>query len=229
MKNFCFLSKSFSKSPLFFGRRLSFVTSFSIFKRKKYEVDTCVASSLDSSSQEYKVLQSVVEASQAQIVNLKDDTVISSGLIYLDMLWPTQEYQYADGLDYEENVLGISATSNDPDSFSVVAVLRLENFRALFIGDIVPDVAEKMVFQGLVEDVDYIKAPHHGSKNGLTKSLLEASSPGVVVISVGERNAYGHPHKEVISMLEEKGVLVKRTDLEGNVEVITNGRNWWSN
>lgn len=196
---------------------------------KNYKVHTLVASSLDSSSQEYQVLQEEVKASQAQIVNPKDSTLISTGLIYLDILWPSQEYQATSGINYEENVLGLSTTNKDPNSFSVVAILRLGEFKALFTGDIPPEVAENIAEKGLVEDVDYIKVPHHGSKNGLTKSLLLAASPEVAVISAGEKNSYGHPHQEIISLLEEENVLIKRTDLEGDIEIITDGKSWWSN
>lgn len=192
-----------------------------------YNVDTFVASSLDSSSQEYQVLQDAVEASQARIVNPKSGMSISTSLICLDILWPSLEYLSSEAVDFEENVLGKSTTNTDKNTFSVVAKLRLGDFQGLFTGDITPEVAENIVRMGLVEEVNYIKVPHHGSKNGLTKSLLLNASPEVAVISVGEDNTYGHPHKEILNMLEEEKVLVKRTDLEGEVEVISDGKSWW--
>ena len=84
-----------------------------------------------------------------------------------------------------------------------------------------------------IKGVDDIKIPHHGSKNGLTQELLDASSPEVAVISVG-KNSYGHPHKEVLDMLAryglpdgQEGFRVFRTDLDGSVEIITDGDRFW--
>ena len=75
-------------------------------------------------------------------------------------------------------------------------------------------------------DVDYIKVPHHGSKNGLTESLLNAVEPELAVISVG-KNSYGHPHKEILKLLEDNNIRVLRTDELGDVVVVTDGEKIW--
>ena len=75
--------------------------------------------------------------------------------------------------------------------------------------------------------MEYIKVPHHGSKNGLNQGLLDAVKPELAVISVGENNRFGHPSSEVLNMLKEAKVEVLRTDEQGDVEVITNGVGWW--
>jgi competence protein ComEC len=41
------------------------------------------------------------------------------------------------------------------------------------------------------------------------------------VISVGATNPYGHPGSEVLSRLRDAGAAVYRTDLHGNVLVVT--------
>ena len=48
--------------------------------------------------------------------------------------------------------------------------------------------------------------------------MLEATSPELAVISVG-KNRYGHPTEEVLTRLEDEGIRVLRTDLEGDVVV----------
>jgi len=40
------------------------------------------------------------------------------------------------------------------------------------------------------------------------------------VISVGEGNPYGHPSPELVSGLQDAGVLVARTDSDGAVAVV---------
>jgi competence protein ComEC len=44
------------------------------------------------------------------------------------------------------------------------------------------------------------------------------------VISVGARNRYGHPAPEVLHRLAERDVRVRRTDREGTITIILDGR-----
>ncbi|MEK7112413.1 MAG: MBL fold metallo-hydrolase, partial [Patescibacteria group bacterium] len=83
-----------------------------------------------------------------------------------------------------------------------------------------------MLAKTALKDVDYIKVPHHGSKNGLTQELLEAALPEIAIISVGSKNSYGHPHQEVLDMLESYRLRIFRTDRDGDVEVVSDGKNW---
>lgn len=63
-----------------------------------------------------------------------------------------------------------------------------------------------------------LKVPHHGSKNGTSKELLELVKPQEAVISVGKDNKFGHPHVETIQLLESSGIKIRRTDEEGDIE-----------
>ncbi len=66
---------------------------------------------------------------------------------------------------------------------------------------------------------DVLVAPHHGSKSSSTPGFLAAVSPRLIVIPVGHRNRYGHPHPEVLARYRALGVDIARTDREGAVEV----------
>jgi competence protein ComEC len=57
---------------------------------------------------------------------------------------------------------------------------------------------------------------HHGSKNSTGEALLEALSPALAVISVGE-NSYGHPTAETLARLADAGTTVYRTDQCGTI------------
>ena len=65
-------------------------------------------------------------------------------------------------------------------------------------------------------DVEILVAGHHGSKHSTGTELLDAVSPDIVAISVGE-NYFGHPAPEMMARLDEYGCLVYRTDLHGNL------------
>lgn len=193
---------------------------------KRFQVGRFVATSLDSSSQAYKALISMVGGSGMQVVNPTTGMVIRSDLLYLDIVWPSNDFQTAAGDISRGNVLGAFTSNKDPNDFSVVANLRLGEFDALLTGDIGPKVIEEIIQTGKIREVEYIKVPHHGSKNGLTKELLDVASPEVAVISVG-KNSFGHPHQETLDMLMEYNIQIKRTDEGGNVEVISDGKSWW--
>ena len=193
---------------------------------KRFQVERFVATNLDSSSQAYQALISMVGGSGIQVVNPTTGMVIRSGLLYLDIVWPTSDFQVAAGGVSEGNILGAFTSKMDPNDFSVVANLRLGEFNALLTGDIGPKIIGEIIQTGKVGEVEYIKIPHHGSKNGLTKELLDVASPEVAVISVG-KNSFGHPHKEILNLLKEYGIQTKRTDEDGDVEVVSDGNSWW--
>ncbi len=73
--------------------------------------------------------------------------------------------------------------------------------------------------RGMTLKADVLVAPHHGSNSSSTPEFLAAVSPALVVIPVGHRNRYGHPHPEVMARYRASGVEVARTDREGAVEV----------
>jgi competence protein ComEC len=72
-----------------------------------------------------------------------------------------------------------------------------------------------------------LKVPHHGSRSSSRPALVARAAPGLAVISAGARNAFGHPHPEVVERYRRAGALVLRTDRDGTVEVATDGRAVW--
>ena len=79
---------------------------------------------------------------------------------------------------------------------------------------------------------DILKVPHHGSKYGMNKEWLEAVRPKLAIISVGRRNSYGHPTEEALKLLRDEdksisSIKILRTDQDGTVEVVSDGRRWW--
>ncbi len=197
-----------------------FMGLIDVFKR--YKVDTVLASGLDSSTQGYQVLKKEAGGSGARVVTPDIGTILRLGLMELEVVWPAFAKASAGG----PRGLGTFTSNQDPNDFSIVLNLKLVDFDALFTGDIGPKVTPKILETGRIRHVNYLKVPHHGSKNGLTEELLEQSKPEIAVISVG-KNQWGHPHQEVLEMLADYGLRVFRTDLDGNVEIVTDGQDWW--
>lgn len=66
---------------------------------------------------------------------------------------------------------------------------------------------------------EVFKVSHHGSKGTNSEKFLRAVRPKIAVISCGFHNRYGHPHTEALSRLAAVGASIRRTDLEGTVDI----------
>jgi competence protein ComEC len=69
-----------------------------------------------------------------------------------------------------------------------------------------------------------LKVAHHGSRTSSTPEFLAATLPVAAVISVGSRNAYGHPDATVVERILATGARLYRTDRDGALVIDTNGR-----
>ena len=68
-----------------------------------------------------------------------------------------------------------------------------------------------------------LKVAHHGSTSSSSKEFLDQTQPEIAIISCGENNDYGHPHKEILERLEKIDCEVYRTDLLGTILLKSNG------
>ncbi|MCP5279486.1 MAG: DNA internalization-related competence protein ComEC/Rec2 [Thiobacillus sp.] len=100
-------------------------------------------------------------------------------------------------------------------------VIRVEAGRhsALLAADIERLSEMNLAERGVLEPVDLLVVPHHGSKTSSTAEFLAAVRPRLAVMPVGHRNRYGHPHGEVLARYRGMGIPVLRTDREGAVSV----------
>jgi competence protein ComEC len=110
---------------------------------------------------------------------------------------------------------------------SVVLDLRFGHRRLLLTGDIEDDVDPRLLTMGIEDEghrLDVLKVAHHGSGTATSDAWLEALRPRVALVSAGTGNPYGHPAPRTIERLETHGARVLRTDLDGDLEVSTDGR-----
>lgn len=94
----------------------------------------------------------------------------------------------------------------------------------LLTGDIERDVESKLVAENAPLASDVLKVPHHGSKTSSTQPFLEAVQPKLAVVSVGLYNPFGHPAPSVAERYKQDGVRLLRTDRDGAITVLTDGR-----
>jgi competence protein ComEC len=67
-------------------------------------------------------------------------------------------------------------------------------------------------------------APHHGSRTSSSEEFVRAVAPEAVLISCGGRPGSGMPHPVVLERYRTQGAQVWRTDRDGALRVVTDGR-----
>ena len=118
-------------------------------------------------------------------------------------------------------ILGPVDTSNvtDKNDYSIVIRLDYGETSFIFTGDATVEVEEQMLAHHpkTAFQCEVLKVGHHGSHTSTSKEFLDACDPDLAVISCGEGNSYGHPHDVIVKRLEDAGVPIIRTDLEGTI------------
>lgn len=111
---------------------------------------------------------------------------------------------------------------DDLNNCSVILKITYKDRSFLLTGD-----AEKKEFEDVYLDMsaDVLKVAHHGSSTSTTEEILEKIKPEIAVISLGEDNEYGHPHKSTLKLLNNIECDIYRTDEDKTVKISTDGEN----
>ena len=148
--------------------------------------------------EEYPVRQTVTEALAGDRIEIGSDVTIR-------ILWPTPE----------------NAGSSDENFSSLVFMVEQRGLRTLVTGDLTEEGERALLdmYAGTGElKCHVLKTAHHGSRFSSTEEFLDEADPVIALIGVG-KNEYGHPSPETIQRLEERGIAVYRTDLDGAVGI----------
>ena len=112
--------------------------------------------------------------------------------------------------------------TDDANSSSIITHISWKNMSFLLMGD--AEHKDPKIINRYPRSI-VLKIAHHGSRNGTTISLLQRVKPQIAVVSYGENNSYGHPHKEVLKLLEEFKVRLFST-IEGSIVIKTDGERY---
>jgi competence protein ComEC len=114
------------------------------------------------------------------------------------------------------------------NNVSIVLELRFGERRLLLTGDVEQEVDAQLLAEGIAPaggpPIDVLKVAHHGSGTATTDAFIERVAPQLAVISAGLGNPYGHPSPQTVARLEAAGAQLMRTDLDGSIEITTDGR-----
>ena len=157
-----------------------------------------------------KKLAALAQAGGTRVVYLAGGDKVRAGDLRIACLYP-----------------GLSDTAENANGESEVLKIDYGDCHMLFTGDMGEKEEEKLMSRpegdGLAE-INVLKTAHHGSKYSTGEAFLDAVTPRWAVISYGEGNTYGHPHREVLKRFSERGVEVFKTAEGGAIGLWTDGK-----
>lgn len=113
-----------------------------------------------------------------------------------------------------------------PNNRSVA--VRLESadssFAMWLAGDAEREAMAWMERSGYPMRAQVLKANHHGSCDGISRSYLARVRPQLAVLSLASPNDYGYVHAQTARALEQARVPWLRTDVNGTVTITAPGR-----
>lgn len=125
--------------------------------------------------------------------------------IYIEPIWPV-------------TVSDEPFEADDANEHNTVYMIHYNGVKVMVTGDLLEEDELRMLeyYEGTdILKCDVLKVAHHGSKSSSSEAFLDAASPSIAVIQVGRGNLYGHPHQQTLDRLEERGITVFRTDING--------------
>jgi len=120
-----------------------------------------------------------------------------------------------------------SIKESELNNNSVVVRLDFKDFSCLFTGDIEKEREAQLLNESRNNlNVDILKIAHHGSYSGSSPLFIKSVNPETSIIFCGKGNQYGHPHQETLTLLQNLGINIYRTDLNGTILIETNGTDY---
>ena len=170
-----------------------------------FDVKRVIASDYEHNS---KLYSSFMEAVEAEGVTIEYPEV-------------GEKYAFGEGVI---TILSPKDIKKDSNANSVAIKLSYGESDFIFTGDADYGSERDMVASGIDLDCEVLSLGHHGSASSSSSLFLENTLPEAVVISCGKDNSYGHPHVEVMELLEAMEIDVYRNDIQGTVIATTDGK-----
>lgn len=108
-------------------------------------------------------------------------------------------------------------SSNDR---SCVLLVEAQGERLLLAGDMEAAAEQAWLAATDTPRIDWLQAPHHGSRSSSTEAFIRATAPRGVLVSRGRNNSFGHPHAQVVERYRRHGVMVHDTAVEGALRLV---------
>lgn len=178
----------------------------------RYQIGEIYGTGVVSDSDYY--LEFLSKVKDKKIPYIVPDIGLTEGLFdtaKITFLWPGQNF--------------VKKTASNLNNTSLVSKVCVIDECVFLTGDAEEDERRdlldnyKMERKSLIK-ADILKVSHHGSRNGTDENFIQLVDPKQAIISAGADNQFGHPHTETLDILKKINVEIKRTDLEGTIEIV---------
>lgn len=128
----------------------------------------------------------------------------------------------ADSLSFYDTELDIlwpdKISGNNLNYNSLVIHIKMNQRNYLLMGDVNLKVERQLLnADRLPESIDALVVAHHGWHDASGEAFIKQLKPSQAVISINADNARGYPHASVVQRLQQYGVMVTRTDQDGDI------------
>ncbi len=180
------------------------------FVLRRFDVGAVLEPGVSSDSGIYREFEKLAtDGSRAHLLARRGMKLELDQGVSLDILFPDQD-----------------PTGWETNTASIVARLTYGENSFLLTGDS-PIKIEKYLLglEGKNLKTDVLKAGHHGSRTSTAPEYASAVQPQYAVVSAGKNNRYGHPHQEVLDILNQVGAKILSTAELGTIIFETDGVN----
>ncbi len=137
----------------------------------------------------------------------KGMTIDLGGGVQADILYPDHDMSYM-----------------ETNSASIVMRIHYGDTAFLVSGDLPKNLEEyEVATYGDALHAQVLKLGHHGSHTSSSPVWLRAVHPDVAIASAGLHNRYGHPHQDVLDLLDHLHIPYLITFNEGTIKFTSDG------
>lgn len=178
---------------------------------KRYQVKKILYTGVAHNAPNYLTWLKLVRDKKSPLAIIDKEQTIDLGAgAKLEILYPDESF--------------LNKTVDDLNQSSIVIKLTHGQNKFLLTGDAGELVEKNLVGRGADLTADVLKIGHHGSDTSSSEAFLDKIQPRLAIISVGEDNQFGHPNLRIIKRLERLEAKIYRTDENGTIRLVSDGR-----
>ena len=178
----------------------------SYYLLEHFKVDNIILGVQTVETENFSKLKELADKKNVEITYMKKGDIYKLDKdLTIKVIWPD-----LDNIIYDNSI----------NNMSMVFKLFCKGKSILFTGDI-EEEGERKILSSLkavsILKSDIIKVAHHGSKSSSIIDFIQAVSPEIALIGVGQNNKFGHPNNDVLIRYKKIGSKIFRTDLQGQI------------
>lgn len=189
--------------------------------KEHYTVGTILLNGKLPAEKFAQTIREMVSSGTRLVVTAAGDR-LRYGDLYFDVFWPESKNDDLTAW-LSEGQTAVLGRETGLNRYSLVVLMSFGENKILFTGDIGEGEEAELVSDPRLRNVDVLKAAHHGSKFSSSEEFIEAVRPKLTVFSAGKNN-YGHPTAEAVGRVMAVGSKIWRTDKQGELELVSDGK-----